>query len=148
MNHIAKTKNSKNTRSNVNQWDLPDEFLLNGESLTGKTSIIEKYENTKTVKLDRTHQEDLSEISQLLTQTLLMICLQPTPHLSSMVPFVTTSMQQPVSWSPRISQPSGHHMNCTNKGTMNTKTKTETKLANKNIYFLPCFCLSRNTKSG
>ena len=29
----------------------------------------------KTVKLDRTHQEDLSEISQLLTQTLLMIYL-------------------------------------------------------------------------
>ena len=53
--------------------------------------------NVKTVKLDRIHQEDLSEISQLLTQTLLMICLQPTPHLSSMVPFVTTSMQQPVS---------------------------------------------------
>ena len=51
----------------------------------------------KTVKLERTHQEDLSKISQLLTQTLLMIYLQPTPDLSSMVPFVTTSMQQPVS---------------------------------------------------
>ena len=51
----------------------------------------------KTVKLERTHQEDLSKISQLLTQTLLVIYLQITPHLSSMVPFVTTSMQQPVS---------------------------------------------------
>ena len=91
----------------MNQWDLPDEILLNGESLISKTSIIEKYENTKTVKLDRTHQEDLSEISQLLTQKLLMIYLQPTPHLNSMVPFVTTSMQQPVSWFPRINQPSG-----------------------------------------
>ena len=139
MNHIAKTKNSKNTRSNVNQWDLPDEFLLNGESLTGKTSIIEKYENTKTVKLDRTHQEDLSEISQLLTQTLLMIYLQPTPHLSSMIPFITTSMQQPVSQSPRINQPSGHHMNCINKRTMNTKTKTVTKLAKKVSTFYPVF---------
>ena len=51
MNHIAKTKNSKNTRSNVNQWDLPDEFLLNGESLTGKTSIIEKYEKCENSKI-------------------------------------------------------------------------------------------------
>ena len=71
-----------NTRSDVNQWHLPDEFLLNGESLTNKTSIIEKYENTKTAKLDRTHQEDLSEMSQLSTQTLLMIYSQPAPHLS------------------------------------------------------------------
>ena len=102
----------------------------------------------KTLKLDRTHQEDLSEISQLLTQTLLMIYLQPTSHLSSMIPFATTSMQQPVSQSPRINQPSRHQMNCINKGTMNTKTKTDTKLAKKSIYFLPCFCLSRNTKSG
>ena len=97
MNHFAKAKDSKNTRSNVNQWDLSDEFLLNGESLTGKTSIIEKYENTKTVKLDRTHQEDLSKISQLLTQTLLMVYLQPTPNLSYTITFVTTSMQQPVN---------------------------------------------------
>ena len=29
-----------NTRSDVNQWDLPDEFLLNGESLTNKANII------------------------------------------------------------------------------------------------------------
>ena len=97
MNHFAKAKDSKNTRSNVNQWDLSDEFLLNGESLTGKTSIIEKYENTKTVKLDRTHQEDLSKISQLLTQTLLMVYLQPTPNPSYTITFVTTSMQQPVN---------------------------------------------------
>ena len=54
-----------NTRSDVTQWDLPDEFLLNGESLTNKTGIIEKYENMKTLKLDRTYQEDLSEIPQL-----------------------------------------------------------------------------------
>ena len=39
-----------NTRSDVNQWDLHDAFLLNGER-----SIIEKYENTETVKLERTH---------------------------------------------------------------------------------------------
>ena len=26
----------ENTRSDVDQWDLPDEFLLNGESLTSK----------------------------------------------------------------------------------------------------------------
>ena len=87
----------------------------------------------KTLKLDRTHQEDLSEISQLLTQTLLMIYLQPTPHLSSMIPFITTSMQQPVSQSSRINQPSGHHMNCISKRTMNTKTKSDTKLAKKSI---------------
>ena len=85
----------------------------------------------KKVKLDRTHQEDLSEISHLLTQTLLMIYLQPTPYLISMVPFVTTSMHQPVSRSPRINQPSGPHMNCTNEGSMNTKAKTDTKLAKK-----------------
>ena len=54
-----------NTRSAVNQWDLPDEFILNGESLINKTKIIVKFENMKTVKLDR--QEDLSEISQLST---------------------------------------------------------------------------------
>ena len=51
MNHFAKTKYSKNTRSNVNQWNLPDEFLLNGESLTGKTSIIEKYEKCENSKI-------------------------------------------------------------------------------------------------
>ena len=33
-----------NTRSDVNQWDVPGEFLLNGESLTNKANIIE---NTK-----------------------------------------------------------------------------------------------------
>ena len=49
-----------NTRSDINQRDLPEEFLLNGESLTNKISIIAKYEYTKTVKLDRAHQEDLN----------------------------------------------------------------------------------------
>ena len=67
---------------------------------------IEKCENMKTVRLDRTHQEDVSEISQISTQTLLMISSQPTPHLSSMASSVPTSMQQPVSQSPRIHQAS------------------------------------------
>ena len=44
-----------NTRSDVKQWYLPDEFILNGESLTNKINIIVKYENTKTVNLGRTH---------------------------------------------------------------------------------------------
>ena len=99
-----------NTRSDVNQWDLPDEFLLNEENLTNKTSIIKKYENKKTVTLDTIHQEDLSEISQRSTQTLLMIYSQPTLHLSSMASSVPTSMQQPVSQSSRIHQASSHHM--------------------------------------
>ena len=99
--------------------------------------------NVKTVKLDRIHQEDLSEISQLLTQTLLMIYLQPTPHLSSMIPSATTSVQQPVSQSPRINQPSLHQMNCINKGTMNTKTKTDTKLAKKVSTFYPVFVIHK-----
>ena len=30
-----------NTRSDVNQWDLPDELLINRESLTNKANIIE-----------------------------------------------------------------------------------------------------------
>ena len=30
-----------NTRSDVNQWDLPDEFLICRESLTKKANIIE-----------------------------------------------------------------------------------------------------------
>ena len=123
-----------NTRSDVNQWELPDEFLPNEESLTNKTSIIKKYENMKRVTLNRIHQEDeiceiKSEISQLSTQTLFMIYSQPTPHLHSMAPSVPTSMKQPVSWSPRIHQANGHHMYYTNKGSMNTKTKTDTKLA-------------------
>ena len=29
-----------NTRSDINQWDLPDKFLLNGESVTNKANII------------------------------------------------------------------------------------------------------------
>ena len=57
-------------------------MIPNRESLSSKTSKIEKYENMKTVKLDRTHQEDLSEISQLLTETSLIIYSQPTPHIS------------------------------------------------------------------
>lgn len=45
-----------NARSYINQWDLPDEFLPNGESLSkSKTSKTEKYEDTKTAKLDRTN---------------------------------------------------------------------------------------------
>ena len=44
-----------NTRSDVKQWYLPDEFRLSGESLTNKISITVKYENTKTVNLGRTH---------------------------------------------------------------------------------------------
>ena len=78
-----------NTRSAVNQWDLPDEFILNGESLINKTKIIVKFENMKTVKLDR--QEDLSEISQLSTQTWLIIYSQPAPHLSLVVSSAPTS---------------------------------------------------------
>ena len=131
-----------NTGSDVNQWDLPDEFLLNGKSLTNKTCIIEKNENTKTVKLD------IGEITQLSTQTLLMIYSQPKPHLSSMASSNPTSMQQPVSWYPRINQPSGHHMNYTNKGSMNTKTKTDTKLAEIKYLLSSLFLPFMKTKSG
>ena len=46
-----------------------------------------------------------------------------------MAPTVPTSMQQPVSRSPRIYQASGHHMYYTNKGSMKTKTETDAKLA-------------------
>ena len=102
---------------------------------------IEKCENMKTVKLDRTNQEDVSEISQILTQTLLMISSQPTPHLSSIAPSVPTSMQQPVSQSPKIHQASGRHMYYTNTGRTNIKTKTDTELANKK-YLLSSLFLS------
>ena len=102
---------------------------------------IEKCENMKTVRLDRTHQEDVSEISQISTQTLLMISSQPTPHLSSMASSVPTSMQQPVSQSPRIHQASSSHMYNTNIASMNIKTKTDTKLA-KIKYILSSLFLS------
>ena len=46
-NLFAKTKNIGNTRSHINQWDLPDEFKPNGESLSSKTCKLGKYENTK-----------------------------------------------------------------------------------------------------
>ena len=51
----------------------------------------------KTVKLDRTHQEDLNEISQVSTQTLLIIYLQVTPHLSPLLPLFLHLIQQPFS---------------------------------------------------
>ena len=66
-------------------------MILNRESLSSKTSKIEKFENMKTVKLDRTHQEDLSEISQLLTETSLIIYSQPTSHISPTAPPVPSS---------------------------------------------------------
>ena len=80
-----------NTRLGKNQWDLPDEFIPKGEILSSRTSKIEKYENAKTVKLDRAHQEDLSEISQLWTQTLLIIYSQSTSYLSHTASPVPTS---------------------------------------------------------
>ena len=80
-------------------------------------------------------------MSQLSTQTLLMIYSQPAPHLSSMIPSIPTSMQQPASRSPRINQPSGHQMNFTNKGSIKTKTKTNTKLT-KIKYLLSSLFLS------
>ena len=107
-----------NTRSDVNRWDLPDEFILNGESLTSKTSITEKNENIKTVKFYRTHKEDLSEISQLSIQTLLIIYSKPTLHLSPMAPSVPTShattsqsirQNKSTKWSPQKKHKEKNH---------------------------------------
>ena len=119
-NLFTKTKNRKH-KIRCKSMRPPDEFILNGESLSNKASIIEKYENTKTVKLDRTHQEDLSETSQLSAQTLLIIYLQPTSHLSHTAFSVSRSHETTSQLIPRINQPSGHHMNYTNKRSINTR---------------------------
>ena len=108
-NLFAKNKNREH-KIRRKLMRLPDEFLLNG------------------VKLDRTHQEDLSEISQLSTQTLLIIYSEPTSHLKprgsicSHIPCNNQSVDlqnKPTKWSP-------HELH---KGSINTKMKTDTKLA-------------------
>ena len=80
----------------------------------------------KTVKLDRTHQEDLSEISTFnsnITHNLFTANTPSRPHNSPQSHISCTNQ----SVDPRTNQPRSQLTNYTNIGSMNTKMKTDTK---------------------
>ena len=78
-------------------------------------------------KVVRTHQEDLNEISQLSTLTLLLTYSQPTFYPSSTASLGPTSHATIDQLILKTNQPRGHYMSYLNTGSMNIKRKTGTK---------------------